>query len=240
MEDIVETAADDTNRWSHIFNPKVTWSVPGDYYEKIVESDSPSPHLSQLAIGSLFPDHDGLLRRYGDYNKGPSFVSALLHNRLPLDPTELTLLKEKSRYINFSRPNPDKIQLSLADLMSHDSGLTLKGKVVLIGIESDSGYAYQTPVGLISKTDIFANILDNSIHSRWVNRANLWTIAVVLLGFVLIAGWAMSVYPQAVALLALIWLTTLGTALSIYSFDAVNFLFPIFPILAQVLSVCIF
>jgi signal transduction histidine kinase len=227
---IVQSAIENPKLWSHLLRKNVSWSVSSEFMEKLLNSRSGQKYISNIGIGGISVDHDGLVRRYGGYKSGPSLISTLAKHDLNIQDSELESLKSKFRYINFSGPKGSITHLSLTDILSRTSGETLFGKVVLLGLETDSSFEIKTPVGQLTRAEVFANVLDNSLSNRWIQRADLSTIAIVLLALVLLAGWVMSIYPHSVALLALIWLSTLGSAVSIYIFDSACFLFPILPI----------
>jgi signal transduction histidine kinase len=235
-EQALNLASENPLRWKNILHNKVVWSVRSEAMEKILSSNKPHPLSMNIGLEKLSADYDGFIRRYGPSMDGPNFAMRLLERVPYVSDDELRKLQNRERFINYVGPAGSITTVNLSDLFSVPQDLELTDKIVIIGLEAIDGAKLSSPVGPLNRSEMFANIIENSIQRKWVRSANFLTIALLLLAIVIASAWIMSIYPHAVALIGLLWLATLGTALSIYAFDIFYYLFPIIPIWIAIFS----
>jgi signal transduction histidine kinase len=103
-----------------------------------------------------------------------------------------------------------------------------KDKIVLIGTNSIPGHQFQTPLGRMSRSQVLAQIVDNLIGKRWIERLSPLLSWFYLLIVLLLAVAILANYPQSVAFVFLLWLCMGTVSLSLWVFDSCYFWLPLF------------
>lgn len=88
-------------------------------------------------------------------------------------------------------------------------------------------------MGELSRSELIAEITDNIVSNRWIQRPSNLSVFLYLLGLLFLAIWIQFAYPQSVAFVFTIWLGTAATAFSIWIFDTFYVWIPIQAILVQ-------
>ena len=176
---------------------------------------------SHLASFDLTKDEDGLLRRYMTSGNLPEVLaeySGIAHSRL----------------LNFRGKEVTNQKIKASDLINHKVSLkSLENKIIIIGLDKEE---YLTPIGPLSRADLVAHIVDNISHNRWITRGYIYFYAVELLVVLLLTLYMIMQFPQSIAFVLVLWITTLQVALSIWVFDTFRIWLPIFSACIQIFS----
>lgn len=210
-------------------DPRIVWAALGSDEQSF---HSPFENNQKTNIGAIetLRDEDGSIRRF--YSPTPEFPH--LTEKL----TGVTLSSGRTpRTINFRGSARVFNQYSVSDVLSgRVPSEAFKNKLVLIGAEGVTTSQYQTPVGNLSRTLLFANIADNLLEDRWISRGSMWMYVPYLLLIVAISAFFVTRYPQSISALFLIWLMLLTGALSVWIFDSKYFWLPFFSIVATIFT----
>lgn len=219
-----------TEKMQELFvDPRIIWAMPTPGGDRSALPLFADPMLSNVGIYELTRDEDGVIRRFTSGLAGfPHMAEKVTGANLPFETT---------RMINYrGGPNvfPEYSMTEVVDgLIPSD---TFKDKIVLIGAETNSHSQYLTPYGPSHRAGVLAQIVDNILENRWVERAPFPLYAAGLFIILIISVLILVQYPQSVAFLLLVWLCTLITALSIWTFDSFAIWIPIYSALVQVLA----
>lgn len=220
-------------------DPRILWSNQVDSEGRV----SLSPFATTYGYNSAtidFPhDEDGAVRRANfPLSSSPSMSIRMAEAIGKLSLGRLEDLLGSSQLINFRGPTGTFTSISAYEVISGRFQKDLfKDKLVIIGSRQASGHIYQTPLGQMTRAELLANSIDNLVHERWIKRLNTWWSGFYVLLIVAIATLLMVTYPQSVALVFMLWLCTMLTALSLWAFDAFYFWIPISAALIGVASV---
>lgn len=218
-----------TARAEKIFaDPRVFWAAPtpgGDRAALPLFADST---LSNVGVYELIRDEDGVIRRFTPGPTGfPHLTEKITGQILP---------SESTRLINYRGGTNVFAEYSMTEVVSgFVPAEVFRGKIVLIGAETNSNSQFLTPLGPSHRAGVMAQIADNILADRWVVRA---PVAFYMAGLFLVLALTILIliqYPRSVAFLFLVWLCTLITALSIWTFDSFSVWIPIFSPVVQIL-----
>lgn len=170
-------------------------------------------------------DEDGTVRKF--LLEDSHFAAAVTGASAPPSPGEL-------RYLNFRGTEFFQRKSAREILKAPRTVTDLQDKIVLIG--SPSAHLVLTPLGAVSRLELLGQTADNLLYQRWILRAPSWVYFLFLLALVVLCSLTMNQYPQSVAAILLVWVSTLYCALSIWIFDTWYFWLPISSILIQILA----
>lgn len=190
-------------------SPEVLWASHESLSERVNQPLLANEMRSNIGLVSINRDEDGVIRKF--YPNQDSFISRL---------SGIQWDSNNARLINFRGTGRVFPEYSIRDVLNErvPKG-AFKNKYVLIGPESSSSTQYLTPLGPSSKHEVLAQILDNCLESRWIFRGSTWLYLLYLIPILVIAIYIITNYPQTVALIIMLWLITLTTALSAWVFD---------------------
>ncbi len=187
---------------------------------------------NNFAFSQLQPDIDGIVRHLPyrlSVKSGLGFQ--LSRNK------QLMKEHEKNAFINYRGKSGTFSTISLDELLSYKKTDTyLKDKTIIIGTRSLTSHIMQTPLGKMSLAEITANIVDNNQENRWIQNLKLLPSVMYLFLILIVSIWVMSIFPQSMALIYLIWMGAGVTAVSIALFDDLNFWVPTLAPLLQIVS----
>ncbi|MFN7903683.1 MAG: ATP-binding protein [Pseudobdellovibrionaceae bacterium] len=211
-----------TNQEKQIFlNPKIIWSSRLNMFDRVDDSSFSLPNHSNVGTNELRKDDDNIYRR------------------VPQPKPQISHLIEKftgqgfpqgtqNQFINFRGKTSLFRSYNLSTVMDpHFPIETLKGKYILIGPKRASDSQFMTPLGMMSKTEIFAHMTDNLLEDRWIARLPFVFYALALLGLIVLAASVITQYPHSVTFFVYLWIGTLTTALSTWAFDSFSIWFPV-------------
>lgn len=213
---------------------RIVWSSLVGEFDQINNSVFASSDLSNIGDHDLKRDDDGIVRRLPPEVYGiPHLVERLVSADFP-----------DSHYsaINYRTQGESFRSYSLTQVLDPLFPLAIfKDAYVIVGSKVGSDGKILTPLGIMSRTEIFAQIADNLIENRWIKKFNFGIYAgflLLLLGF---ATFVITKYPQTVSLIVFIWLGTLWAALSAWFFDSFYIWVPAFtPFLLLILVWIVF
>lgn len=205
-------------------DPRVIWSTSLNNLEQLLRPRFALDNLANIGSHDLKRDEDGLIRRVLPTPYDLPHLAERM-TRVPFTDTTAGLV------INYrASPKRGFEHYSLSEVIyGRLPAETFRGKYVLIGAESQSGApSFLTPLGPMDRAEIIAQILDNHLGDRWIQRLPFGTYALMLLLLTILAVFLITTYPQSVALLFFLWIGTLCAALSAWAFDSFAIWFPAF------------
>lgn len=203
-------------------NPKIFWATSINQLERTLIPTFVSKNQANFGSNELTRDDDGVVRRHFPVKSDMAhLVEKISHKKFPAAGSGLS--------INF-RGNNKIFETYLLSEVINDNipNKALENKIILIGPESTLNSQFLTPVGPLSRLEILAQLTDNLIENRWIQRLPFMVYAFGCLLIVLLALFIMIQYPQSVALILFIWIGTLLVALSAWVFDSFYIWLPAF------------
>lgn len=226
-----------------LFDPRVIWAAHLDNEGRPVLPAFATSYGYNTALIDLRLDDDQVLRRFSSpltpiAHMGMKMAETQMGNSLQ----DLTKLLGESKPINFRGPPNSFPSVSARDILKGNIAKNIfKNKIVIIGSRTAEGHRYQTPFGFMNRAEVLANIADNAMNKRWINRADTKTAAVYLMLILILAVAVLNVYPQSIAFVCLLWFGTLLTALSLWVFDTFYYWVPIVsPLVELIIAYIIF
>lgn len=166
---------------------------------------------------TMIPDSDGILRTVQFESKNGT---PLLQN---FEKTKLTL--------NFRGPSDTFSHLPYFDLRETDPNL--EGKIVVLTLPEHL-QSLTTPVGLLSGTELVANILDNVLEDRFIPAPSFILHLLILLVILIINTLILLYLPSTLALVGTLIFAIVYTSLSLWIFDTFYIWTPILTPLIQI------
>lgn len=211
-------------------DPRVIWAGQLDSDGRPALPIMANSYGYNVALVDFREDEDRVMRRFS------SPLAPLPHMGLKLAETEIgSSIQElnsflgETKLINFRGSHNVFPSVSALDVLQEKVPADFfKDKIVLVGSHSVQAHQYQTPLGLMNRAEVLAQIVDNVTEGRWITRlspvlASLYLLVVLLIGVGMVVA-----YPQAVASVFMIWLGLGTTALSVWIFDSFYFWIPAF------------
>lgn len=205
-------------------DPRVYWSTSINNMERMLTPSFAREDLSNIGSSDLRRDEDGVVRRIfptPDRVEVHHMVEKLAGKPLPSRQAGLVI-----NYRGSPRLFP---HYTLGDIFNDEIPAdAFKDKIVVIGAESGSSPRFLTPMGPLSRAEILAQVLDNHLENRWIQRLPFGAYAAGLLLLTILAVFLITTYPQSVVLLFFLWIGTLWAALSAWIFDSFSIWIPAF------------
>lgn len=194
-------------------DPRVIWAANSTLTERTNYPLLTNGDKTNIGNNDLLRDEDGVIRRFVPAgSEVPHLVEKITGQSLETLP---------SRFINYRGGSGRFSKYTLSEVMdSSFPGQALKNKIILIGPESNSSSQYMTPLGPTLRTEVIAQVIDNTINKRWITRLHDTFYAIGLLFLMLLSVFVISQYPQSIALVFLIWMGTVIASLSAWVFDS--------------------
>ena len=137
-----------------------------------------------LGVSYLYQGHDGVIRSHGFPRGKITFLEKVAGIKVHRD--------NESLFINFRGKNRKFERFSLSDFFEKGyPNELLKNKYILIGHNEDHDQIFLTPTGRMPKLELLANVLDNIIEKRWINRLSLDLSIAYLIVLLIGATWLM-------------------------------------------------
>jgi len=215
-----------SERESVLQDPRVIWAAISTQMDRAILPLLANYIKSNVGTLDLTRDEDGLVRRYisprGEMNH---FVEKLVDHKVP------------SQIINYRGIENAVIEVSAADVLNRMVAADFfEDKIVIIGGEFSASSGYLTPFGITSRQIVVAQIVDNAIAKRWINRLPLPIYFLGLLLLLLAVVHVVSRFPQTASAFILLWIITLITSLSIWVFDNFYVWIPILSPIVQTMA----
>lgn len=193
----------------------IFWISDIDNLGRLLPSKFSDNFNENIGINLLRPDYDGILRNF--------YFSSV---NIPQMPEVLSSLwpkinsKSQEQLINFRGPPGTFPNYSL--LNAFDGTLKkewIKDKTIIIAPDYGKDHLIKTPLGIMNRSEIYANIIDNINFNRWINKWPIYIYAFLLLPLILICAWIILNFPQGVGVTLLVCLAFISVSTSIFLFD---------------------
>lgn len=195
-------------------DPRITWSTSTNNFERLYEPLFTSDKHDNIATNDLRRDEDGVIRHIFEQSTAvPHLVEKITNKKFPATRSGIT--------INYRGSSQVFTQYSLAEVLNEETPENaFKGKIILIGAETNSGPQYLTPVGSLSRAETLAHITDDLLGNKWIRQWHFGIYALLMAGLTVIAVFLITQYPQSVAFVFMLWLAMSFAALSAWVFDS--------------------
>ncbi|MCC2677985.1 MAG: sensory transduction histidine kinase [Pseudobdellovibrio sp.] len=202
-------------------DPRVIWAANSSESGKLALPFAARGDKSNIGHMDTVKDDDGIVRRVMTTSDVLSSFSEKLQKKGQAKKIEnLSIINYKGRKI-FQ-------EISLSDALSPSLPSNFfKNKIVIIGTEKSSSAQIQTPLGLLSRHEFWAQVTENLQTQSFIRKLPGVVYAFFLLGLSVIAILTITHYPQAIALFLLVWVATFTSAFSAWVFDSFYFWIPI-------------
>ena len=100
-------------------------------------------------------------------------------------------------------------------------------KIVIIGSEKSNNQQILTPFGQMSRHEFWAQVTDNFIHDKFISKLPILIYMGLLFLLTIFCVFIITSYPQGVSLFFFLWLGTVWTAASIWTFDTFAIWIPV-------------
>jgi signal transduction histidine kinase len=224
-------------------DPRVIWAGQLDNEGRPALPLMANSYGYNVALVDLREDEDRVLRRFS------SPLAPLPHMGLKLaegdqgsSVQEFNSYLGETKLLNFrGGPSIYPSVNALEVLQGKVPNGFFRDKIVLIGTHSVEAHRYQTPLGMMSRVDVLAQVVDNVLGKRWIERLSPYLSSLYLLLILLLAVTILVNYPQSVAAVFLVWLGLGTSALSLWIFDSFNFWIPLFsPLVLSLIAYVVF
>ncbi|MGH1469018.1 MAG: ATP-binding protein [Bdellovibrionales bacterium] len=193
--------------------------------------------LLNIGSGYIYKGYDNIARRY--------FKSTNIIQLQDLPDKVASTYQENSTnyfnknfklFINYRGPSRTYKTISLKDLFSPDLPANyFKDKMVIIGSDARrNAHFVNTPVGILSRSEYQANIIDNLLNDLWIKSFSNLVYITYLFIITLLCFIILHKFRQGLAVASLVLLTTILISTSIILFDIYNVWLPILSPLAIV------
>lgn len=198
------------------FDNRVFWATQVNSFDQMITPMLARSDLSNVGQYEIYRDEDGLVRKIVSSGiETPHLSEKMVGKKFP----ENSL----SQLINFRGTSRVFTSVTVDDVLNNSlSKDFFTGKMVLVGVESGSSLRFLTPVGLLTRTEIIAQIIDNLSQDRWIQKYHTAIYALYALLLVLLATFVVTHYPQSVAFAFLFWIGLMCVAISAWTFDSLN------------------
>lgn len=219
-----------------LFDPRVIWAGQLDNEGRPALPLMANSYGYNVALVDMREDEDRVLRRFS------SPLAPLSHMGLKLTAQDANAYLGATKLINFRGDRRVFPAVNaLAVLQGRIPPGFFKDKIVIIGTNSVQGHQFQTPLGRMNRADVLAQIVDNVLAKRWIQRLSIVACWFYLLIVLLMAVSILVNYPQSFAFVFLLWLGLGTTALSIWIFDSFYFWLPAFsPLVLALVAYVVF
>lgn len=210
----------------------IVWIAQTESSGRIIAPKFSDAFNENVGLSLLQADSDGVIRRYMSSPFSiPQFAEAVA-KRAGID----TSSTEATNSINFRGAAGTFQTFSVADLINNNiPSKYLKNKILLIGPEEGKEHTVLTPLGAMSRLELYANVIDNMKHSRWIKHLPVSFYSCIILLLTIITAMVILNFPQAISTILLISFSFLYLTVSFFLFDALYVWIPIFSALSTIL-----
>jgi len=211
-------------------NPKVLWASYFDADQKLNKPSSELTGTENYGFMNLFPDQDNIVRR--------AHLVSNNHASLPFRSLWEDIRKKShngslanSFYIHYAGKAGSIPTCRLQALFNETQGCgPLKGKFVILApaINSPAGASYQTPVGVLSRAEILANILFTAKENNSYIEIPYYLLFFLLFIHVMVLGYVMLSFTLRRQLIAAFFFLLLEVLISIGALAFFGWQIPLF------------
>lgn len=187
---------------------------------------------NETGLLNVYPDSDGILRSYDTSIANiPNFAYVISNQNRPINSYQQKYL------INYrAAPGSFPTYSALDVLTGQVSAEDLKGKTIIVGAKDSNEHIYPTPLGFMTKAEVFAQIVDNFNYERFPRKLPIQFYAFYLALILILTLIVVFEYPQNYAFVFLIALGGIFAALSTWLFDTYYVWSPIFAAMIQIVA----
>lgn len=109
----------------------------------------------------------------------------------------------------------------------------VKGKIILV--ETINQKKIRTPVGPLSLSEFYANVFDNLLHERWIQKVPLYAALLFSSLFILLVALIVTLLPTSLSLTGVFFSALTLSSVCFLLFDKTYWDLPIYPLLIQIL-----
>lgn len=213
-------------------NNQVYWSSRVDDEGRLLSPRFEDQYIANVGIQKIQLADDGVVRAHIQVPSQKQDITDILARKLnPNAGTSFT------RLINYKGQKHTYHTISLSDFINNNyQPNLLKDKIILIGSSDSEGHVFNTPVGLLSRSEILATMIDNLANEQYIKRFNTINYFAILFLIMFVTVWVMSIYPHSVAFVLLSFFSAFWTVFSMWMFDTYFIWLPISAALAIIIS----
>jgi two-component system, OmpR family, phosphate regulon sensor histidine kinase PhoR len=201
-------------------NPKIIWASNSTFSDKTALPFMTTLSKSNIGSIDLLKDDDGIVRRVLlDPDQMPSIAEKLASTKSPKQKSSLV--------INYNGSNRFQT-ISMSAILKYEvPTYFFTNKIVLIGSEKTNNQQILTPFGQMSRHEFWGQVTDNFVHDKFIRKLPILIYVTLLLLLTIACVFIITSYPQAVSLFFFLWLGTVWTAASIWTFDTFAIWIPV-------------
>jgi len=202
-------------------DPRIIWAANSNEPEKLSLPIAARADKSNIANIETLKDDDGIVRRlFLTPGQIPNIAERMFSSPPRYTSSNLPIINYKGRGL-FT-------EIFFSDVLSGNLPPDyFKDKIILIGTEKSNNSQIQTPIGLLSRHEFWANVTENLYTNSFIKKFSSFIYAIFLLFLTGLAILIITHYPQAIALVFFVWLATLTAASSAWVFDSFYIWIPI-------------
>jgi two-component system, OmpR family, phosphate regulon sensor histidine kinase PhoR len=201
-------------------NSKIIWGLNSSMADKTNIPFTSKLDRSNIGNIQVTKDDDSVVRRLLIETDGvPNLAAKLTDAHYPM--------RQKSLVINYAG-NSQYHSISFSDVLNKKFPTDFfKNKIIIIGAEKNNSQQILTPLGQISRHEFWAEVTHNYLHQAFIQKLPIIAYIVLLFLLMLLAVFIITRYPQTVSFFIFLWIATLWTAFSIWTFDTYDTWIPI-------------
>ena len=224
-------------RYKTFSDDRILWAANLDHFGHVMMPFFSNAYGYNAGIGELPMDDDRRVRRFSSPLVPIPHLAYRLGEDLGVKDLQADLPFGDSQLINFRGPAHTFPSVSLPDLIhKRISPGFFHNKIVVIGVEDSDSHVFQTPLGTMTRSEIYANIIDNMLNHRWIKSVPRPVVLLYILLVVILTIWILFQYPQLVAWSALAAVSLTMASLSLFLFDQTYHWLPIFAPMSSLIA----
>jgi signal transduction histidine kinase len=182
-------------------------------------------------LNEIITDDDNLVRRFTSELVQVPDITLQIMQYLNL---ASHYISGEKKFINYQGPKGSFNTLSLTQLFDPNFEKNLlEDKIIIIGSKDSKLHNFQTPVGQLTRSEITANIMDNFLSEKWIQRIPIFLALFIHFCILILSIYIISLYPQSAAFIFFLWIAISYSAISIWAFDSFYIWTPILSIVVQ-------
>lgn len=207
---------------------RIVWSANLDNSDRVLMPKFGTIYGSNAGVAEIRPEPDGVFRSLGHSSiQLMHFTQRLARLYSREDSEDLYWGRKERQVINFQGPAKTFRHFTLTDLLR--GGVpkeVITDKLVLIGLDDVEGHRLLTPVGMMSKAEVFANAIENILHRKWISLAPDWVCILFLFCLQIILVLVINRYSQTASLVFFFITGMVCVGISAWIFDTRFIWFP--------------
>lgn len=194
----------------------VIWIAETDTMGRILAPKFADSFSENVGLNLLQTDSDGVIRQFlsSPFNI-PQFAETV-SNRAKIKYE----IKKPLNSINYRGASGTFKTYSIADIIDNNAEIKkLSHKILLIGPEDGREHTVKTPLGTMSRLELYANIIDNIKNDRWIKQLPNNIYILIILALVLFTAALILNLPQSISITLLCSFSFFYFATSVFLFD---------------------